>query len=315
MLKTDGMKIFFVLAVLGLSQNCGHPTLPLNFQEPAIAVSQSVEPKWFRIIVMDVGQGDATLLIEPGGESALIDTGPLITGTQTFQKIAEELNLKSVKMIFISHNHEDHVGSLSAVLEYLEEKGIQPEVFTHDSISLHQIFALGKARFQVLASNGNINGHMIPVEQREDENNLSSALLVQYGEFRYLTSGDLPGGGGDPPYTTPNLEQYLAPAAGDVDIFLVPHHGSHTSSNDFFLDTIQPEVAILSVGDRNDFFHPHPSVIERLKARKIAIHQTQAGFLQDFENSHIHNDSICILTDGEEYFVKSYSIDKCFAPP
>ena len=54
----------------------------------------------------------------------------------------------------------------------------------------------------------------------------------------------------------------------------VGHHGSRTSSTDEFLDALSPRLAVISAGFENSFSHPHPTVIERLKSRRIAILRT-----------------------------------------
>ncbi|MDO8494369.1 MAG: hypothetical protein Q7S68_03435, partial [Deltaproteobacteria bacterium] len=117
-----------------------------------------------------------------------------------------------------------------------------------------------------------------------------------------FTAGDLTGGGGNPPYQTIDLETPLAPLIGDIDVLKVSHHGSHTSSNEFFLDTLQPEMAIISVGANNDFGHPHRTVLERLEERQIEIWKTTDG-------------SVCILSNGKEIQIKSYAVDNCATPP
>jgi competence protein ComEC len=61
-----------------------------------------------------------------------------------------------------------------------------------------------------------------------------------------------------------------APALLRSEILLVPHHGSKTSSTAAFLDAVAPRVAIFSVGYRNRFHHPHPSVVARYSAHAIA---------------------------------------------
>ena len=61
-----------------------------------------------------------------------------------------------------------------------------------------------------------------------------------------------------------------------ADVLLVPHHGSKTSSTPAFIDAVAPRWAILSVGYRNRFHHPHASVVARYVARSIALRRTDA---------------------------------------
>ncbi len=313
------MKQFFPLILLLLT-HCGSPLTidppaPQTTAIPPAGMAETVETNpWFKIIIIDVGQGDEALLIEPSGKAALIDTGPPDKGAQALFPILHDQAIDEIQNIFISHYHEDHTGGLNAILA---QQKLKPSVVIdkHNAV-VGQTIALGPVAIQVKATNGQI-GDIFSVtdDQQGDENNLSLALLVQYGNFRYFSDGDLPGGGGEPPYQTIDLETSLAPLVGDVDILHIPHHGSHTSSNVNFLAALKPEVVVISVGDKNEFFHPHPSVMERLKKTGAKIYQTERGWLHATEGVEVVNGSICILTDGKTYVVKPYAEDRCASPP
>ena len=62
-----------------------------------------------------------------------------------------------------------------------------------------------------------------------------------------------------------------------ADVLLIPHHGSKTSSTSAFLDLVHPDIALLPVGYRNRFHHPHPDVMARYAARGIAVYRTDSG--------------------------------------
>ena len=61
---------------------------------------------------------------------------------------------------------------------------------------------------------------------------------------------------------------------GPTEVLKVAHHGSKTSSTEAFLDAVQPEFAVISVGLDNSYGHPHPDVIERLREHHAAIFRT-----------------------------------------
>ncbi|MBI4125141.1 MAG: MBL fold metallo-hydrolase, partial [Deltaproteobacteria bacterium] len=242
------MKRLFLMPVFLLAA-CGPPfdiDRPPPWQEPP-AVVENLEEAWAKIIVLDVGQGDAALLIAPSGEALLIDTGPPERGEAAVLAVLSEQSVEQIPYLFISHHHEDHDGSLSALLDnplFDTAQVIDPE-----NAEVGATLRLGPLSIQILGANGQIGGEIfLNEEQRGDENALSVALMIEYGAFRYLTSGDLTGGGGDPPYETVDLESPLADLAGDVDILHVNHHGSHTSTNQNFLDGVTPEAALISVG-------------------------------------------------------------------
>jgi len=70
--------------------------------------------------------------------------------------------------------------------------------------------------------------------------------------------------------------ELLASSAAGLksDVLIVPHHGSKTSSTEAFIDAVQPKLALLPVGYRNRFRHPHPDVQARYDARNIPIRRT-----------------------------------------
>ena len=73
-----------------------------------------------------------------------------------------------------------------------------------------------------------------------------------------------------------NLERYLLQkrVLGDVDVLKVGHHGSKTSSNDFFLKAVKPEYAVISMGARNRYGHPHQQTLSNLEAIGAQIFRT-----------------------------------------
>lgn len=71
------------------------------------------------------------------------------------------------------------------------------------------------------------------------------------------------------------------------DILKIAHHGSKTSSTEEFLETVKPKIALIGVGQNNNFGHPNKNVIERNKNNKIEIFRTD------------ENGEICISTNGK----------------
>jgi competence protein ComEC len=64
------------------------------------------------------------------------------------------------------------------------------------------------------------------------------------------------------------------PAVLRAQVLKVPHHGSRTSSSSTFLAAVRPEMALVSVGYRNRFNHPHPEVVERYQALDVRLFRT-----------------------------------------
>jgi competence protein ComEC len=100
-----------------------------------------------------------------------------------------------------------------------------------------------------------------------DANDISAVVLVRYGGFSALLTGDAPS----------FVEERLVArygAAVDVDVLKAGHHGSRTASSGALLDAATPGLVVVSAGVRNDYGHPHAEVLARLRAREIDVART-----------------------------------------
>ncbi len=268
---------------------CG-PILPIEnpFQVPENEFQTDTALKSLRIIVLDVGQGDATLVIGPTGRTLLIDGGPPETGSPVvLEKLAEE-GIESLDWIVASHYDIDHIGGLPTILERypptisLLDRGdqtTQDHPLFSDYIEIGgsfretaepgQVLPLGVGAEAVILM---VNGHYRDGRRvaTSEENEASIVLLIRYGNLTYLTTGDLPGDGED----SRDLESHLAELVGDVDILHVGHHGSNSSTGERFLSLIRPETAVISVGRDNPYNHPAEGVLARLRQIGSEIYRT-----------------------------------------
>ena len=290
-------------ATLLLASSCG--TMPALDRSPiagdaAAADGAANNGAQMSVVAIDVGQGDATLIVSPSGEAALVDAGPPGQGEEAILPLISSLGVAKLDALIVTHYHEDHFGGVPEVIHLLASRGAvydrgepvrSPEgsrFSLYESaaagrrVALHagERIRLGDADLEVLAVGGLLpDGTQVPLGDPHDENAASVALLLEYSGFRMLIAGDITGGGGTPPYETPDVEGPLAPFVGDIDVLKVSHHGSKTSTNAAFLAGTQPEVAIISVGDGNDHFHPHGQVVERLLDAGAAVYLTERGWL------------------------------------
>lgn len=280
-------------------------------------------PPGLVIYALDVGQGDATLVVGPNGRVGLIDAGPPFSGRFQILPKLQALDIDQLDWIITSHFDADHMGGLLEVMMGADQRwdtgdditvtgfvwdrggtkfdttpwfdDYEHELGTRDlrqTITVGQSFDLGDgATMTVYLSDGEYLDGTVRHLNANEENEASIALLIEYGNFRYLTAGDLTGGGLSGTLDKKDLETKLAELVGPVDVVHLNHHGSRTSTNDSYLDRLAPEAALISLGFENNFGHPHEEVMDRLTNRNIAIHRTDEG-------------TVRITTDGESYEIR-----------
>lgn len=257
-------------------------SIPLDgTPDPALA-GQSAQ-----VHVIDVGQGDAVLL-EQGGEYALIDTGtPASREALTFYLDAH--GVRELKYLVLTHFHADHIGGALSVLENFRVKTVllpdlelapMPTAYTALELleALEKRAATGKLqvllpavgdRFALGAAELTVLGSGIPCA--EDANNTSLITLFTFDNFRYFSAGDAE--------AEAEAELLTRMDAVRADLYKASHHGSSTSSTQALVDMLQPKAAAISCGAGNDYGHPHTEITQRLLAAGARLWRT------DFEGS------------------------------
>ncbi len=238
------------------------------------------------IVHVDVGQGDSTLIIGPE-RVLLVDGGDEGKGDEVLDSL-REYRINVLDWVVATHPHADHIGGLDEVLARVDAlEGVWDNydysgtvAFSNyaaaanattggrNTIAPGHVFDLGEgAKATCYAVSGRlING--VQVTNVDDTNDKSVVLVVEWGEFRYVIAGDL--GGYDTQYVR-DVETQLAPLIGDVDVIRVSHHGSRYSTNVSWLNTLQPEAAVVSAGNGNDYGHPSSDVLSRLTAEDPGV--------------------------------------------
>jgi beta-lactamase superfamily II metal-dependent hydrolase len=292
-------------------------------------------PERLTVHFLDVGQGDSTLIVSPSGTTVLIDGGDNGMGTAVIVPYLRSLGIdgltKTLDYMIATHFDGDHIGGLDEVAAAIppltaydrggDNLSITP-AFTNyvDSIAgVRQSIALGQtldlgagATLQALCKGEDLASAGEQVESliypagrvavdSDNENELSIALKLSWGGFQLSVAGDLTGGG----LNSDDVEGDLATALGDIDVYQVNHHASLTSSSERFLRTIQPEVAVISVGT-NEYGHPTQTIIDRIQSVAGAqVYQTETGSggLGDF----IVGGTLVLRTDGWTYSLEGDS--------
>lgn len=264
--------------------------LVISFSLP----SASASTKQMKVHFIDVGQGDSILIQTPKGENILVDGGPRKAGKGLVDYLKKS-GVKKLDYVIATHPDADHIGGLVSVLNSISVKNFVNSGKVHTTDTYNQILTLVKNKKikyiepeieQILIGNWTSDFYLQVLfadPLATDTNDASIVLKTGYKDVEFLLMAD----------ASNDLEELLVDSYDSlkVQILKAGHHGSNTSSSKYFLDAVQPEVAILSYGKNNSYKHPHSEVLQNLKAANSKVYATA------------ENGTIVITTDGKKYNV------------
>ena len=237
----------------------------------------------FELVAADVGQGTA-VLVRTQSHLLLFDTGPRFgeandAGRRMLLPLMQARGDPRVDVLMLSHADADHVGGAQSIIDRLPVSALRSSLaagnplranpLPHTACEAGQGWVWDGVRFAIL--------HPFLGDYRPGAkpNALSCVLRVVGADgASALLTGDVEAPG-EARLVALARDRPADPAARlRSDILVVPHHGSHTSSTDAFLDAVRPRVAVIQVGYRSCYGHPAPDVVARYAAHGIAVVRT-----------------------------------------
>ena len=241
-------------------------------------------PGMLRVVFLDVGQGDSTLVQLPGGRVLLVDTGGIPgTGFDIGERIVSPslraFGVRSIETLVLTHGDPDHIGGAPAMLRHFSPHQIWEGVPVPPHAGLRELADAasqsGISWRTVQVNDREITGgveirvlHPPPPdwERQRVRNEDSIVLDLRLGDVSIILPGDI----------GREAEQVLLPRIRTAAITIVkaPHHGSATSSTEAFISATHPSAVIFSDGRGNRFGHPAPVVVARYQAAKSLVFRT-----------------------------------------
>jgi len=231
---------------------------------------------------INVGQGDAALILTPEGNAMLIDTGESSEKEYLIEYI-KSIGITTLDYLVLTHPHSDHIGGAAAVLDaFVIENVLMPDV-THDSKTfltveekidqegcgitvpkVKETFKLGTAVITCLGPTENY-----AEEDNENAlNDMSLVLRLDYGSTSFLFTGDAEA------RSEEDMLSALSPSVFRADVLKLGHHGSSTSTTETFLSAVSPSFTIACCGENNEYGHPHREVVSLLETKSITLLRT-----------------------------------------
>jgi competence protein ComEC len=243
-----------------------------------------------KITVIDVGQGNSTLVRFSGGKNMLIDGGGFSdssfdTGKSVLAPFLYHERISNVDTVVLSHPHPDHLLGLIYIMNNFDVRQVWRSnlpIDLEDYPQWEKAIKLNNINVSLVSNKSperifygvKVNVLWPSNYSVQDMNNLSYdevndsslVLKITFGKISFLIPGDI----------STDVEKQLIKSKTDLhsDVLVVPHHGSAHSSSAEFIKAVACRYAIVSAGKANVFHHPHPSILQRYNDAGVNIFRT-----------------------------------------
>lgn len=280
--------ITIALVIYGLCFNSINSSFGLN----TVPTSKILDD--LKVTFIDVGQADC-ILVENNNEYMLIDAGNNEDGDKLVQYF-QSLNINKFQYIVGTHPHEDHIGGMDNIINNFTVDNIyMPDVITTTATFEEVIDAASKKDTNItipkIGESISLGDAIIKViytgTDNSDLNDTSIVLKLIYGNTSFLFTGD----------ATDEVEKLILNSDIEATVLKVGHHGSKYSSTNSFLKKVNPQYAVISVGNNNSYNHPANETLNKLEQLGINTYRTdKLG-------------TIIITSDGSNIKINNYKTD------
>lgn len=275
-----GLKKYLMLLIICLLVFTGCLSIQSSGLEEALSKDT------LKVHFLDVGQADSILVETVNNKTMLIDAGETKKGAVI--GALNKYNIDKIDVLVATHPHSDHISEMADVIEGFEIGTVYMPKVIHTSKSFeNMVNSIHEKGIKVCEARAGesftLDDNVIcdivsPCsENYEGLNNWSAVIRLTYGESSFLFTGD----------AEELAEKEILKSGADIsaDVIKVGHHGSSTSSCEEFIERVSPKYAVISVGEDNDYGHPHEEVLKLFSDKNISVYRTdKSGTITAFSD-------------------------------
>lgn len=297
--------------------------------------------KELQVHMLDIGQGDAILIISPEGKTVLVDAGDTGRGKAVLDALTR-YNVKQLDYFIATHAHADHIGgadeviNATKVLNVIDSGVVPPARTTGNENGNRNTRARSNARTTELPTTKSYLDFLEAVKKQADAKYVKAepgqkydlgggAIITVLAPIEPLfTKEQLRSGGNEPNANSVVVRldygEFSMLLTGDAEaqteermmnkgavleakVLKVGHHGSKYATSENFLKNVKPEIALISDAANNRYGHPSQDALDRLKAAGVKLYRTDL-------HGEISITTTGAAKDGKLYEVKTQNESK-----
>ena len=263
------VRIVCLIVLCLLVVGCGSPFVETDNKASVSTFSEDT----LRVNYIDVGQGDSIFIELPNKETMLIDAGEAYEVDKVINYL-NNLGIKRIDYVVGTHPHTDHIGGLESVINTFDIGFIyMPNAISTSKTYEDLLTTISNKGLKVKTAKSGVvvlNEDNLKLEfiapnsdNYSNLNNYSAVLKLTYLDNTFLFMGD-----------AETLSEDEITSDVKADVIKVGHHGSDSSSSVEFVKKVNPEYAIIMVGEGNSYNHPYQSIINRYLSMDAKVLRT-----------------------------------------
>ena len=219
------------------------------------------------LLTLDVDEGDS-LILKNDDKTIIVDTGGKVNKNYSDNTISylKSEGIRKIDYMILTHGDYDHMGEAKNIINNYKVDNVILNCGTINDLEKDLIKGLNNKKIKYYScikelKVNDMNLEFLSTKIYDNENDNSNVIYTKINNYKLLLMGD----------SEANKEKDLIRkySLSNIDILKVGHHGSSTSSNSYFINSINPKYSIISVGKNNKYGHPERIVLDNLKESKI----------------------------------------------